>query len=80
MFISPTIGHLMVNTGNTWLVSSDDSPVYPDDADPVGLPGHADYEPVKKMGGFAYFVVEKNGFPALVKNSKYKFVPEARIE
>ena len=78
-FIDPEIGHLMVNTGNIWLVTSDDSPVYPDDVDPVGLPGHADYKAVQKMGGFAYFVVEKDGTPALVKNPKYKLVPKAEI-
>ncbi len=78
-FIDPEIGHLMVNTGNIWLVTSDDSPVYPDDVDPVGLPGHADYKAVQKMGGFAYFVVEKDGTPALVKNPKYKIVPKAEI-
>lgn len=79
IFITPEIGHLMVNTGDIWLVTSDDSPVYPDDVDPVGMPGHADYESVKKMGGFAYFVVEKDGQPTLVKNPKYKVVPEAQI-
>lgn len=78
-YIDPEIGHLMVNTGNIWLVTSDDSPVYPDDVDPVGMPGHADYEAVKKMGGFAYFVVEKEGVPTLVKNPKYKTIPEAFI-
>lgn len=80
VFIKPEIGHLMVNTGKTWLVTSDDSPVYAGDADPAGLPGHADYEVVKKMGGFAYFVVEKDGQPTLIKNPKYKFVPEAKIK
>jgi oxalate decarboxylase/phosphoglucose isomerase-like protein (cupin superfamily) len=80
IYISPSVGHLLVNTGHTWLVTSDDSPVYENDVDPVGLPGHADYEAVKKMGGFAYFVIEKNGFPALVKNPKYKTVPKATIE
>lgn len=79
IFIEPELGHLIVNTGDIWLVTSDDSPVYPDDVDPVGLPGHADYEAVKKMGGFAYFVVEKDGLPTLVKNPKYKIVPEAFI-
>lgn len=79
IFIEPELGHLIVNTGNIWLVTSDDSPVYPDDVDPVGLPGHADYEAVKKMGGFAYFVVEKDGIPSLIKNPKYKTVPEAEI-
>jgi glucose-6-phosphate isomerase len=80
IFIQPEMGHLIVNTGNIWLVTSDDSPVYPDDTDPVGLPGHADYQAVQKMGGFAYFVVEKDGLPTLVKNPKYKIVPEARIQ
>jgi glucose-6-phosphate isomerase len=67
-------GHLAVNTGNTYLVMADDSPVHFDDVDPAGLPGHADYEPVKKMRGFAYYVVERNGAPALVKNPHYKEV------
>jgi oxalate decarboxylase/phosphoglucose isomerase-like protein (cupin superfamily) len=80
IFIEPEIGHLIVNTGNIWLVTSDDSPVYPDDVDPVGLPGHADYKAVQKMGGFAYFVIEKDGSPALVKNPKYKIIPEASIQ
>lgn len=64
-------GHLVVNTGKTWLVTSDDSPV--DGAeDSASMPGHADYEPVKKMRGFAYYVVEKDGTPALVRNPLYK--------
>ena len=80
IFIQPEFGHLLVNTGKIWLVTSDDSPVYPDDVDPVGLPGHADYKAVQKMGGFAYFVVEKNGIPTLVKNTKYKVIPKAKIK
>ena len=79
IFIQPEMGHLIVNTGNIWLVTSDDSPVYPDDVDPIGLPGHADYTAVQRMGGFAYFVVEKDGSPTLVKNPKYRIVPEAII-
>jgi len=80
IFIKPEMGHLIVNTGNIWLVTSDDSPVYPDDADPVGLPGHADYTAVQKMGGFAYFVVEKDGQPTLVPNPKYKATPKVKIK
>lgn len=80
IFIQQEMGHLIVNTGNIWLVTSDDSPVYPDDVDPVGLPGHADYTAVQRMGGFAYFVVEKNCVPTLVKNPKYKIVPPAEIQ
>ncbi len=80
VFIPSGTGHLVVNIGKTWLVTADDSPVNFDEVDPVSLPGHADYEPVKKLQGFAYYVVEKEGQPALVKNTKYKTVPEASIE
>jgi len=64
-------GHLVVNVGSTYFVTADDSPVNFDEANAVSLPGHADYEPVKKMQGFAYYVIEHNGTPALKKNEKY---------
>jgi hypothetical protein len=35
------------------------------------MPGHADYEPVRRMHGFAYYLVEHEGAPALVKNARY---------
>lgn len=71
VYMPPGYGHLVVNTGKTWLVTSDNSPVEgPDDS--ASMPGHADYEPVKKMRGFAYYVVEKDGAPALVRNPLYK--------
>lgn len=76
VFIPSGMGHLVVNTGKTWLVTVDNSPVNFEEADPVSLPGHADYEPVKKMRGFAYYVVEEDGKPTLVKNPNYKVVPE----
>jgi glucose-6-phosphate isomerase len=68
----PGYGHLILNTGKTYMVMIDDSPVDFGDKDPVSMPGHADYEMVKKMRGFAYYVVEKDGQPALVKNPLYK--------
>lgn len=80
IFIPSETGHLVANIGKTWLVTADDSPVNFEEADPVSLPGHADYEPIKKLQGFAYYVVEKNGQPTLIKNPKYKLVPEASIE
>lgn len=76
-FIPSGTGHLVVNTGSQWLVTSDDSPVNMEEADPVTLPGHADYEAVKDMRGFAYYAIEENGKPVLVKNETYKEVPEA---
>lgn len=72
IYMPPRYGHLVVNVGATYFATADDSPVYFDDPDPAGLPGHADYEPVKKMQGFAYYVVEHEGKPALKKNPKYK--------
>lgn len=78
VFIPSETGHLVVNTGKTWLVTVDDSPVNFAEVDPVSLPGHADYEPLKKLQGFAYYVVEENGKPTLVKNPKYKVVPQAQ--
>lgn len=64
-------GHLVVNTGSVYLATSDNSPVDFGDKDPVSMPGHADYEPVKRMRGFAYYVVEHDGKPALKKNPLY---------
>lgn len=83
-------GHLAVNTGKTYFVTADDSPVdfslkpsaqadgsadhssLTNDLGEISMPGHADYEMVKQMRGFAYYVIEKNGAPALVKNPLYK--------
>lgn len=76
IFIPSEVGHLVVNIGSTWLVTVDDSPVNFEEVDPVSLPGHADYEPIKKLHGFAYYVVEENGQPKLVKNPNYKSIPE----
>ena len=80
VFMEKGWGHLVCNMGKTWLVTADDSPVNFEEKDSVSLPGHADYEPIKKLRGFAYYVVEENGKPALVKNQNYKSVPEAEIE
>jgi glucose-6-phosphate isomerase len=79
LFIPSEWGHLVVNISDTYFVTADDSPVNFDEANPVSFPGHADYEAVKKMQGFCYYVVEKDGQPALVKNPKYKKIPEISI-
>lgn len=78
VFIPSGTGHLIVNTGKVWLVSYDDSPVNFAEVDPVSLPGHADYEPFKRLQGAGYYVVEENGKPTLVKNLKYRYLPEAQ--
>jgi len=72
IYMAPGVGHLLVNTGETYFATADNSPVNFDEKNPVSFPGHADYEMVKKMRGFAYYVVEHNGKPALKKNPLYK--------
>ena len=74
IFMPAKFGHLVANTGETYLVTADDSPVDFGDKDPASFPGHADYELVKKMRGFAYYVVEHNGAAALKKNPLYKII------
>lgn len=76
VFIPSGTGHLAVNIGKTWFATVDDSPVNFEEIDSVGLPGHADYEPVKKLRGFAYYLVEENGQPKLIRNDNYKAIPE----
>ncbi len=73
-------GHLAVNTGNSWLVTIDDSPVNFERLNEASWPKHADYESVKKMRGFAYYIVKQDGKPAFVKNPNYKNTPEIIIE
>lgn len=72
VYMPPGHGHLVVNIGPTYFATADDSPVDFEERDPVSLPGHADYSLVQKMKGFAYYVVEHEGKPALVKNKNYK--------
>lgn len=71
IYMPPSYGHLVANTGETYFVTADTSPVDFEEKDPVSLPGHADYKLVQKMQGFAYYIVEQNGSPALLKNTKY---------
>ena len=73
VYMPPGYGHLVVNIGSQWLVTTDDSPVA-DAGDSASMPGHADYEPVKAMRGFAYYVVERDGKPVLIRNPRYKEV------
>jgi len=79
IFMSAKFGHLLANTGETYLVTADDSPVDFGDKNPSSFPGHADYELVKKMRGFAYYVVEHNGKPALKRNPLYKSIKKEKL-
>jgi len=77
VYMPEGFGHLLVNTGTTYFVTADSSPVAFTDSDTASMPGHADYEAVKRMQGFAYYVVEHEGKPALKRNSKYKEIKKA---
>lgn len=79
VYMPPGYGHLLVNTGSEWFATTDNSPVE-GSGDNASMPGHADYEPVKQMQGFAYYVVERDGAPALVQNSRYKEVQKAELD
>jgi glucose-6-phosphate isomerase, archaeal len=74
IFMPTKFGHLLVNTGVTYFATVDDSPVDFEDRDPTSFPGHADYQLVKQMQGFAYYVVEHEGKPALKRNLNYKSI------
>ena len=74
VFMPQKFGHLLANTGETHFVTADDSPVDFEERDPTSFPGHADYALVQKMRGFAYYVVENNGEPALKRNPLYKSI------
>lgn len=79
LFIPASYGHLVANTGSDFLVTSDDSPVNFGEVNPASLPGHADYELVKQMRGFAFYIVENNNKPALVKNKLYKEIRKMEL-
>lgn len=76
VYIPSGVGHLALNTGDRWLVTADDSPVAAA-GDSASMPGHADYEPVKHMHGFAFYVVKHENRPALISNPRYKEVQKA---
>lgn len=79
IFMPAKFGHLLANTGRTYFVTIDDSPVDFEDRDPSSFPGHADYSPVKQMRGFAYYIIEHEGKPALKKNPLYKTIQKEEL-
>lgn len=65
-------GHVIINTGENYLVTVDDTIVYFDESKKPAGGGYAEYEMVAKMRGFAYYVIEDGGKVVLKKNSNYK--------
>lgn len=59
--------HSMVNTSNEFLVTADDAPANAETE-------MNNYEPIKKMQGFCYYVIEENREIKTVRNQKYKKV------
>ncbi len=58
-------GHNLSNTGETLLITADNAP------------GNAetevnDYEPIRQKHGMAYYVIEENGQPKLIRNKNYE--------
>jgi glucose-6-phosphate isomerase len=79
LFIPSGYGHLILNTGTEYFVTIDDSPVDFTESDPTSLPGHADYQLVKQMRGFAYYVVEQNGKAVLKRNPNYEKIENEEL-
>jgi glucose-6-phosphate isomerase, archaeal len=79
--IPKNAGHLLINTGDTWLVTIDNSPVEKvhNEAESA-WPKHADYESIRDLKGFAYYVVSENNKPTFIKNPNYTVVPDIIIK
>ena len=45
-------------------------------SDMIQFPSHANYESIKKMYGFAYYIVDVGGKHKLIRNNNYKIIPE----
>lgn len=78
VFMPKGWAHAIINTGKTLLVTQDDTDVSFSDKGP-DLANCADYEPIRKMRGMAYYIVEKNGEPQIIQNPLYKRVPQTSI-
>jgi len=67
-------GHAMINVGATFLVTADNAP---SDAET----SQNDYEPIKKLRGFGYYIVDNGGGGwKAVRNGKYTKVPELEVK
>ncbi|MCG2686011.1 hypothetical protein L6258_01415 [Candidatus Parcubacteria bacterium] len=66
-------GHVMINVGSTFLVTADNAPTNAETS-------QNDYEPIKKLRGFSYYIVDdgEGGWKA-VRNEKYVKVPKLEV-
>lgn len=63
-------GHCLINLADELLVVADWEPEHV----------KHNYEPIKNLKGMAYYMIEENGKPKLVKNENYKSVPEIEFQ
>lgn len=67
--VPPNYAHCLANTTDDLLITADWES---EDA------GHI-YEPIKKLGGMGYFLIEEKDKPVLVKNKNYKILPKVAL-
>lgn len=70
LFVPPHFGHCLVNCGPSFMVTADNNVTDVREGS-AGAPTPNDYEPIRDMHGFAYYIIEKDGEPALVRNTHY---------
>lgn len=62
-------GHCLINLSQDLLVTADWE---------SENAGHI-YEPIQKLHGFCYYIVEENGRPKAIKNNNYQKVPDFKL-
>ncbi len=73
-------GHTMVNIGNTWLVTVDDSPIAGTTPEEISKPAHADYSAIKSLQGFGYYATKSaDGTAQFVPNEHYMELPPIQV-
>jgi glucose-6-phosphate isomerase len=70
ILIPPEFEHATVNIGSTPLIFSD----------LISVKAENEYTGIQSHGGMAYFVLNKNGVPDTVRNTKYKDIPPVRYK
>jgi len=67
--VPPGYGHCLINLGSGLLITADWE---------AESAGH-NYEPIEKLRGFGYYVVEEDTGPKFILNPNYKLVPEIKM-
>lgn len=67
--VPPGFGHCLINLSDDLLVTADWE---------SENAGHI-YQPIQKLHGFCYYIVEENGKPKAIKNNNYQKVPDLKL-